>query len=90
MLVRCSRALYDTKQELARYEGESYLNDEAMLPWIDVTINNHPTFLHEFKVSIVQPGARKQIKDIMLGAIKHRIKTLEIELDKLLKGCEDE
>ena len=77
-LVRCSRALYDTKNELERYELERYLNDEAMSPWITVVVNNHPTFLAEFKVDIVQDGARKQIRDIMLGAIKHKIKTLEI------------
>jgi hypothetical protein len=90
MLVRCSRALYDTKQELARYQSERWLHDEAVGPWIAVTVNNHPTYLSEFKVSITQPGARKQIKDIMLGAIKHRIKTLELELDKLLKGIKED
>lgn len=81
-LVDVSTKLLRHKEELERYQAENYLHNESRHPWININISvgNHPTYLKDFRVSIVRPEARAQITKIMLVEIRAKIKSLEAKL----------
>ena len=81
-----SRELVEEKDEMARYNEESYLNGgEECAPTIIVSISNHPSYLRDFEVEMLDKATRAIVVDIALKQRKKRIKELTAKLKKLMR-----
>lgn len=79
-----SASLVKERDELARYNREGYLNGSECEPGITVSISNHPTYLKDFEVRLLDDDLRKIVVKAALRQRNRRIDELEITLETLI------